>query len=259
MADPDGIERGGPTRLIGAAIYAAASGKSRGAPAFPSGFAREAGALASREARRPVPPRLTRLGRAGDRDFSSARRTREASSVMAAGVMPSMRLACAMLRGRICSSLARISPIGREQADNPAYPGWSEPHRGGPPRCPSPDGRDRLHIWRRSRSGQRFLARSRQVPARSASGFNCRVGQGQKIEGAAAQAILIDLEAMARRRRIRREAETLSRAPLEKAAALAAKAARRAGSDEPIPTPRLVSRWSALSARRDRRYSGAAR
>ena len=31
-------------------------------------------------------------------------------------------------------------------------------------------------------------------------GFNRRVGQGQKIEGAAAQAILIDLEAMARRR-----------------------------------------------------------
>ena len=131
----------------------------RAAPAV----SRETGVSCSARARSAARSAISRLahasrGRRGPCRLPAAR-TCATSSVSAAGVMPSIRPAWPMVRGRCAASFWRdfVRQPGQRRIVEIVRQ-LERSRRGDRPRCRRPGGRDRRRTWRRSRAARRSSA-----------------------------------------------------------------------------------------------------
>ena len=181
------------------------------------------------------------------------------SRVSAAGVTPSMRPAWPRFRRPHGGEL--LPDLGREPGDRPIVEVRRQLERLVAPHrldvrllALQIDGILRVD----RRPARRSAAGSRRAPARSPQAARSSTsGIGEQLEGAAANAVLVHREAVPRRLRRRqrqriaaRRARSLERRRLAPQTPLPAPL-----PTQPASTPSGVSRWSALSARSDRRYS----
>ena len=182
-----------------------------------------------------------------------------AAASAAAGVMPSMRAAWARVAGRRASSFWRTS------ADRPAdarhsrnRPGCGRSHPCGRRRCRPPGARRRRRSGRRPRAGPR--CRGRMLPSCGPDGQQLREArrpeQASSSKAGAAAAVLVDVQAVAGGL-VGRQGQAGQQAPAV-VQRLAFGGERRPALGDRRSQGRArtgVRRWSALSARRRRRYS----